>query len=98
MQKGVQLAIADFNATRPTIGGKPVTFQLDSQDDQADPRTGTTVAQRLIDDNVRGIIGHFNSGTSIPASDLYDRAGCRRSRWPRRRNTRRAATRRPTGC
>ncbi len=75
MQKGVQLAIADFNATRPTIGGKPVTFQLDSQDDQADPRTGTTVAQRLIDDNVRGIIGHFNSGTSIPASDLYDRAG-----------------------
>lgn len=75
MQKGVQLAIADFNATNPTIGGKPVTFQLDSQDDQADPRTGTTVAQRLIDDNVRGIIGHFNSGTSIPASDLYDRAG-----------------------
>lgn len=46
MQKGVQLAIADFNATHPTIGGKPVTFQLDAQDDQADPRTGTTVAQR----------------------------------------------------
>jgi len=75
MQKGAQLAIADFNATHPTIGGKPVTFELDSQDDQADPRTGTTVAQRLIDGNVRGIIGHFNSGTSIPASDLYDRAG-----------------------
>lgn len=75
MQKGVQLAIADFNATHPAIGGKPVTFELDSQDDQADPRTGTTVAQRLIDNNVRGVVGHFNSGTSIPASDLYDRAG-----------------------
>ncbi|WDD91394.1 branched-chain amino acid ABC transporter substrate-binding protein [Burkholderia sp. FERM BP-3421] len=75
MQKGVQLAIADFNATHPVIGGHPVTVVLDSQDDQADPRTGTTVAQRLIDDDVRGVIGHFNSGTSIPASDLYDRAG-----------------------
>ncbi|WP_186059261.1 branched-chain amino acid ABC transporter substrate-binding protein [Burkholderia gladioli] len=75
MQKGVQLAIDDFNATKPVIGGKPVTFTLDSQDDQADPRTGTTVAQRLIDDGVSGIIGHFNSGTSIPASDLYERAG-----------------------
>ncbi|MDN7753462.1 branched-chain amino acid ABC transporter substrate-binding protein [Burkholderia gladioli] len=75
MQKGVQLAIDDFNATKPVIGGKLVTFTLDSQDDQADPRTGTTVAQRLIDDGVSGIIGHFNSGTSIPASDLYERAG-----------------------
>ncbi|WP_186252353.1 branched-chain amino acid ABC transporter substrate-binding protein [Burkholderia gladioli] len=75
MQKGVQLAIDDFNATKPVIDGKPVTFTLDSQDDQADPRTGTTVAQRLIDDGVSGIIGHFNSGTSIPASDLYERAG-----------------------
>ncbi|MGN4067107.1 branched-chain amino acid ABC transporter substrate-binding protein [Burkholderia gladioli] len=75
MQKGVQLAIDDFNATKPVIGGKPVIFTLDSQDDQADPRTGTTVAQRLIDDGVSGIIGHFNSGTSIPASDLYERAG-----------------------
>jgi branched-chain amino acid transport system substrate-binding protein len=75
MQKGAQLAIDDFNATHPVIDGKPVTFALTSEDDQADPRTGTTVAQRLIDDGVHGIIGHFNSGTSIPASDLYNRAG-----------------------
>jgi branched-chain amino acid transport system substrate-binding protein len=75
MQKGAQLAIDDFNATHPVIGGKPVTFSLTSEDDQADPRTGTTVAQRLIDDGVHGIVGHFNSGTSIPASDLYNRAG-----------------------
>ena len=75
MQKGAQLAVDDFNATNPTIGGKPVKFVLEAEDDQADPRTGTTVAQRLIDENVRGIIGHFNSGTSIPASDLYDHAG-----------------------
>jgi branched-chain amino acid transport system substrate-binding protein len=75
MQKGVELAIDDFNATHPVIDGKPVKFVLASEDDQADPRTGTTVAQRLIDDGVSGIIGHFNSGTSIPASDLYNRAG-----------------------
>nr|WP_096726140.1 branched-chain amino acid ABC transporter substrate-binding protein [Paraburkholderia acidicola] len=75
MQKGAQLAVDDFNATNPTIGGKPVKFVLEAEDDQADPRTGTTVAQQLIDENVRGIIGHFNSGTSIPASDLYDHAG-----------------------
>ena len=97
MQKGVQLAIADFNATRPTIGGKPVTFQLDSQDDRP-TRAPARPSQRLIDDNVRGIIGHFNSARAFPRPTCTIARGCRRSRWPRRRNTRRAATRRPTGC
>jgi branched-chain amino acid transport system substrate-binding protein len=52
-----------------------VRFVLDSADDQADPRTGTTVAQKLVDDGIKGMLGHFNSGTTIPASRIYANAG-----------------------
>lgn len=72
---GVEMAIGDMNATNPVIGGKPVHFVLDAQDDQADPRTGTTVAQKLVDDGVVAVIGHYNSGTSIPAASIYAKAG-----------------------
>ena len=75
MKNGVTLAIDDFNATKPTLGGRPVKFELSAEDDQADPRMATMVAQRLIDSGIKGMIGHFNSGTSIPASDLYEKAG-----------------------
>jgi branched-chain amino acid transport system substrate-binding protein len=74
-QNGITLAVEDFNATKPVIGGKPVHFVLDSADDQADPRTGTTVAQKLVDDGIKGMLGHFNSGTTIPASRIYANAG-----------------------
>ncbi|MFD1561545.1 branched-chain amino acid ABC transporter substrate-binding protein [Paraburkholderia silviterrae] len=74
-RSGVELAIDDMNATNPVIGGKPVRFVLDGQDDQADPRTGTTVAQKLVDDGVAAVIGHYNSGTSIPAAPIYAKAG-----------------------
>jgi branched-chain amino acid transport system substrate-binding protein len=74
-QSGVQLAIEDFNATHPTVDGKQTTFVIDSADDQADPKTGTVVAQRLVDDGIKGMLGHFNSGVSIPASAIYARAG-----------------------
>lgn len=74
-ENGVRLAIEDLNARQMKIGGKTVTFILDSQDDAADPRTAVTVAQKLVDDGVVGVIGHANSGTSIPASKLYSDAG-----------------------
>jgi len=74
-KNGVTLAIEDANAEHPTIGGKPVTFVLDAQDDQADPKTATQVAQKFVDEKVNGIIGHFNSGCSIPASKIYSDAG-----------------------
>jgi branched-chain amino acid transport system substrate-binding protein len=74
-KSGVELAIDDMNATHPVIGGKQVRFVLDAQDDQADPRTGTTVAQKLVDDGVVAVIGHYNSGTSIPAAPIYAKAG-----------------------
>ena len=72
---GVTLAVEDFNATKPVIDGKQVRIVLDTADDQADPRVGTTVAQKLVDDGIKGMVGHFNSGTTIPASRIYAAAG-----------------------
>lgn len=74
-QNGVQLAVEEVNASKPVIGGKEVKFVLLAEDDQADPRSGTVVAQRLVDDSIAGMLGHFNSGTTIPASKIYARAG-----------------------
>src|SRR5580698_1662004 len=74
-QNGITLAVEEENASKPMIGGKQVRIVLDTADDQADPRTGTTVAQKLVDDNIKGMLGHFNSGTTIPASRIYANAG-----------------------
>lgn len=73
--QGARLAVEELNARSPRIGGKPVKFDLVVGDDQADPRTGTIVAQRLVDAGIRGMIGHFNSGVTIPASRIYHDAG-----------------------
>ena len=73
-ERGVQLAINELNAQRISIGGEPVSFQIDSQDDQADPKVGVTVAQRLVDDGVKAVIGHYNSGVTIPAAKIYNDA------------------------
>lgn len=74
-QNGAQLAVDELNARKPSIGGRAVRFELVAADDQADPRTGTLVAQRLVDAGIRGMIGHFNSGVTIPASRIYHDAG-----------------------
>ena len=75
MKNGATLAVEEFNATHPKIAGKEVKFQLMAEDDQADPKTGTAVAQKLVDSGIKGMLGHFNSGTSIPASRVYNQAG-----------------------
>ena len=72
---GVTLAIEDVNAEQPKLGGQPVKFELVAEDDQADPKTATQIAQKFVDAKVNGIIGHFNSGTAIPASKIYADAG-----------------------
>lgn len=72
---GAILAIEDLNAKGLTIGGKKVKFQLLAEDDAADPKQGTAVAQKLVDAKVNGVIGHLNSGTTIPASKIYAEAG-----------------------
>jgi branched-chain amino acid transport system substrate-binding protein len=72
---GARLAIEDLNAQHLRIAGKPVTFELLAEDDQADPRIGTVVAQRLVDAGIKAMVGHFNSGVTIPASRIYSDAG-----------------------
>ncbi|AYQ28604.1 MULTISPECIES: branched-chain amino acid ABC transporter substrate-binding protein [unclassified Polaromonas] len=74
-ERGAQLAIEDLNASQFKIGGKAVRFELVSEDDQADPKQGTAVAQKLVDDKVNGVVGHNNSGTTIPAARIYSEAG-----------------------
>ncbi|ODP31736.1 branched chain amino acid ABC transporter substrate-binding protein [Pandoraea sp. ISTKB] len=73
-ENGARLAIEEINAKGLTIGGKPVRLELDSQDDAGDPRTATQIAQKLVDDNVVAVVGHLTSGTSIPASRIYNDA------------------------
>ncbi|MCZ7561930.1 MAG: branched-chain amino acid ABC transporter substrate-binding protein [Burkholderiaceae bacterium] len=72
---GGKLAVEELNAKKVTIGGKQVTFELLSEDDAADPKQGTAAAQKLVDAGVVGVVGHLNSGTSIPASRIYNEAG-----------------------
>ena len=69
------MAIDDLNAMGFKINGKPVKFVLLAEDDASDPKQGTAAAQKLVDAKVNGVIGHLNSGTSIPASKIYYDAG-----------------------
>ena len=74
-ENGARLAIEQANEAKIKLGGMEVKFVLVAEDDQADPKVGTTVAQKLVDAKVAGVVGHLNSGTSIPASPLYNGAG-----------------------
>ena len=74
-ENGAKMAIEELNAKGTMIGGKKVTFELLLEDDAADPKQATAVAQKLVDAKVNGVIGHLNSGTTIPASKIYFEAG-----------------------
>ncbi|HPO19077.1 MAG TPA: branched-chain amino acid ABC transporter substrate-binding protein [Rubrivivax sp.] len=74
-EMGARMAIDDLNAKGVTIGGQKVKFELLAEDDASDPKQGTAAAQKLVDAKVQGVIGHLNSGTTIPASQLYNAAG-----------------------
>ena len=63
-----RLAVDEANAKKIKIDGKHVKFEMMTEDDQADPKVGTTVAQKLVDAKVAGVVGHLNSGVTIPAS------------------------------
>jgi branched-chain amino acid transport system substrate-binding protein len=74
-ENGANMAVNDLNAKGIKIAGKPVKFVLVLEDDGADPKQGTTVAQKLVDAKVNGVVGHLNSGTTVPASRIYYNAG-----------------------
>ena len=72
---GVRMAINDLNKQNIVIGGKKVIWKIDAQDDQADPKQATTIAQKFVDEKVNGVVGHLNSGCTYPASRIYNNAG-----------------------
>ncbi|WP_119966384.1 branched-chain amino acid ABC transporter substrate-binding protein [Simplicispira lacusdiani] len=74
-ENGARMAIEDLNAKGVTIGGKKVKLELIAEDDAADPKQGTAAAQKLCDSKVVGVVGHLNSGTTIPASKVYNDCG-----------------------
>jgi len=74
-ENGVRMAIDDLNAQKIVIAGKTIKFEIAAEDDAADPKQGTAVAQKLCDAKVAGVVGHLNSGTTIPASKVYNECG-----------------------
>ncbi|MCI1003260.1 MULTISPECIES: branched-chain amino acid ABC transporter substrate-binding protein [unclassified Herbaspirillum] len=74
-ENGARMAVDELNAKGFTIGGKKVRFELLGEDDASDPKQATAVATKLVDQKVAAVIGHLNSGTTIPASKIYSDAG-----------------------
>ena len=74
-ENGVHLAVDEATAKKIKIGGKTIKFEMMSEDDQADPKMGPTIAQKFVDAKVAGVVGHLNSGVTIPASAVYNQAG-----------------------
>ena len=75
IENGARMAVDDLNAKGVTIGGRKVKWVLQAEDDGSDPKAGTAVAQKLVDAGVAAVVGHLNSGTTLPASKLYASAG-----------------------
>lgn len=71
-KNGVTLAVEEWNAKGGVLGKK---IEISVGDDQHDPKQAVSVANKLVNEGIVGIIGHFNSSCSIPASDVYSRAG-----------------------
>lgn len=74
-ENGARMAVDVLNTKNLRIGGKKIKFVLLAEDDAATPQQGTAAAQKLVDAKVNGVIGHLNSGTTIPASKIYNDAG-----------------------
>ncbi|MCL4439457.1 MAG: ABC transporter substrate-binding protein, partial [Firmicutes bacterium] len=67
---GAQMALEEKKAEFEKLGFK---LELAPQDDQADPKMGVSVAEKLIaDPSILAVIGHYNSGVAIPSSEVYN--------------------------
>jgi ABC-type branched-subunit amino acid transport system substrate-binding protein len=74
-ENGVRLAVEELNAQKLKAGGKLLRFELQSEDDQGDPKAGVNVAQKFADAGVKFVLGPYNSGVAIPASRVYNDGG-----------------------
>ena len=75
IENGARMAIEELNASGAAIGGRKVKWVLQPEDDGADPKMGTAAAQKLVDAGAVAVVGHLNSGTTVPASKIYNSAG-----------------------
>ncbi len=74
-ENGARLAVDEINAAGGIkLGDKTYKLELVAEDDKADPKEGTIAAQKLVDAGVIAVVGHLNSGTTIPASKIYSDA------------------------
>ena len=74
-ENGVRLATEELNAKKLVVGGKTLKFELKSEDDACDAKSGVAVAQKFVDDNVKFVMGPYCSGVAIPASRVYSDGG-----------------------
>ena len=72
MKNGTQQAADDINAAGGILGKK---ISVDFGDDVSDPKQGVSVANNFVGDGVKFVIGHYNSGVTIPASEVYHENG-----------------------
>jgi len=72
LKNGVEQAVEDINAAGGIMGQK---IQVFVGDDRADPKEGVSVANKFVGDGVKFVVGHFNSGVTIPASEVYQENG-----------------------
>ena len=74
-ENGARMAVEELNTQNVVINGKKIKWELQAEDDAADPKQGTAAAQKLCDAKVAGVVGHLNSGTTLPASKVYNDCG-----------------------
>ena len=74
-ENGVRLAIEELNARKIMVAGKALKFELHSEDDQCDAKSGVNAAQKLVDSGVKFVMGPYCSGVAIPASRVYSEGG-----------------------
>jgi branched-chain amino acid transport system substrate-binding protein len=72
LKNGAEQAVEDINAAGGIMGQKIV---LTVGDDASDPKQGVSLANKFVSDGVKLVVGHFNSGVSIPASEVYQEGG-----------------------
>ncbi len=72
LKNGVDQAVADINAKGGVLGQK-ITVSVG--DDVSDPKQGVSVANKFVGDGVKWVVGHFNSGVTMPASEVYQENG-----------------------
>jgi branched-chain amino acid transport system substrate-binding protein len=70
--QGTQQAVDDINKAGGILGQK---IEVELGDDVSDPKQGVSVANKFVGDGVKFVVGHFNSGVTIPASDVYSENG-----------------------